>query len=788
MNRYTILFALLVLFAGQTMAQDTAGIIGRFNQYRKSSYQEKLFVHTDKNFYLAGEIIWFKVYNVDGTYHLPTDMSKIAYLEILDQSNKPVMQGKIALKKGKGNGSFYLPASINSGNYRLRAYTNWMKNFSAAWYFEKPVTIVNSFKPLTLPATDSMPRCFAAFFPEGGNLVNGLESKVAFHVTDEYGKGIDGSGWLLNDNNDTLLRFNTHQFGMGNFSFTPAAGRRYKAIIVMSNGQTVQQDLPAASERGYVMQLTEAANGSIHVQVSAGGNMDQGPVFLFVHSRQDVKLAEKQSLSNGAASFHFDKSRLADGISHITVFNAQQQPVCERLYFKQPAQVLSVSAGSPAAQYGTRKRVGLSVTTQTVKSGVPANLSLSVYRTHALQEIDSGSILSYIWLSSDLGNHIESPGYYFSGNSDEVKEATENLVLVHGWRRFKWDEVLAGEKPVFNYMPEYDGHVINARLVNQADESPLAGIGAYLSVPGTQVHFYNSKSNAQGSVSFDVRNYYGQNEIILQTDGTVSNYRIDVQNPFSETYSQHPLPKFRLWEKDRDVINEHSIGMQVINAYDAPRLSQFALPVIDTMPFYGKGSKKYRLDDYTRFSSMEEVLREYVPEVAVRRINGRFHLMVFDWELKNYYPPDPLVLLDGVKVNSQTIIGYDPLKVNSLEVVTNRYIKGDFIYNGIVSLTTYHGDMQDLKLDAKTVIMDYEGLQLQREFYAPVYKTGQQADSRMPDFRNLLWWAPNIETDQTGQANIEFYTSDIKGTYVAVLQGMDAHGNAGSHYFTFEVK
>jgi hypothetical protein len=107
--------------------------------------------------------------------------------------------------------------------------------------------------------------------------------------------------------------------------------------------------------------------------------------------------------------------------------------------------------------------------------------------------------------------------------------------------------------------------------------------------------------------------------------------------------------------------------------------------------------------------------------------------------------------------------GYDPSKVHSLEVLTTRYIKGNFVYNGIVSMTTYYGDMQDLKLDPKTVMMDYEGLQLQREFYAPGYKTEQQDNSRMPDFRNLLWWSPNVETDQTGQANIEIYTSDIKG-------------------------
>lgn len=132
-------------------------------QAQENTFEEKLFVHTDKNFYLAGEIIWFKIYNVDGVRHQPTDMSKIAYLEIIDKDNKPVMQGKIALKKGKGNGSFYLPSSVNSGNYRLRAYTRWMKNFSADHYFQKPVTIVNSLKPI--PVADTVtPRYQVAFF------------------------------------------------------------------------------------------------------------------------------------------------------------------------------------------------------------------------------------------------------------------------------------------------------------------------------------------------------------------------------------------------------------------------------------------------------------------------------------------------------------------------------------------------------------------------------------------------------------------------------------------------
>jgi hypothetical protein len=128
--------------------------------------------------------------------------------------------------------------------------------------------------------------------------------------------------------------------------------------------------------------------------------------------------------------------------------------------------------------------------------------------------------------------------------------------------------------------------------------------------------------------------------------------------------------------------------------------------------------------------------------------------------------------------------------------IYNQFIeKQSRLYNGIEHLGylytikgyAYHGDMQDLKLNSRAVILDYEGLQLKREFYSPVYKTEEQAFNRLPDFRNVLYWAPDIETDTAGHADVEFYTSDIKGKYVAVLQGIDDQGHAGSYYFTFNV-
>src|SRR5258708_20336646 len=101
----TILFGCMLIFADQVHGQQgTVGEVSKqFDQYRKNALQEKMYVHSDKSTYLAGEILWFKIYNVEASTHKPLDVSKIAYAELVDKNNKTLMQAKIALKKGKGN-------------------------------------------------------------------------------------------------------------------------------------------------------------------------------------------------------------------------------------------------------------------------------------------------------------------------------------------------------------------------------------------------------------------------------------------------------------------------------------------------------------------------------------------------------------------------------------------------------------------------------------------------------------------------------------------------------------
>ena len=348
----------LLLMAGK--AQVIQDVQNSFNLYKQSALQEKIFVHTDKTVYLPGEILWFKVYCVDGNDHKPLNLSKVVYIDVLDNTQTPITQAKVTLKNGVGDGSLYIPVTINNGNYKFRAYTNWMKNFSPDFYFEKTITLINPLKSPDPVVKDNSPAYDVQFFPEGGNLVSGIASKVAFKAVGQNGRGVSVKGAIISDHNDTVARFSSLKFGMGSFSFTPAANSTYKAVVKVDNNPPFTKDLPAANGQGYVMGLTDDGSGVLAVTVKANANTDGG-VYLFAHTRQEIKSAQSASFNGGVASFKINKSDLGEGISHLTVFNSAKQPVCERLYFKKPTQQLLIDAAADQQQYDLRKKVSISV-------------------------------------------------------------------------------------------------------------------------------------------------------------------------------------------------------------------------------------------------------------------------------------------------------------------------------------------------------------------------------------------------------------------------------------------
>jgi hypothetical protein len=151
-TRAGLLFAFVVSTGIASYAQkaESDSLQKKFNRYRIQTTSEKIYAHTDQELYLTGETLWFKLYLVDASLHKPADLSKVAYLEILDRTNQPVLQSKVALKDGFGNGALFLPASLVAGNYTFRAYTNWMKNLGADFYFQKRITSLIPLRNLSL--------------------------------------------------------------------------------------------------------------------------------------------------------------------------------------------------------------------------------------------------------------------------------------------------------------------------------------------------------------------------------------------------------------------------------------------------------------------------------------------------------------------------------------------------------------------------------------------------------------------------------------------------------------
>jgi hypothetical protein len=783
--KITYLFFLLgFLQAGRAYSQADAiqTLKRQFEQFNTQGLREKLYVHTDKSFYTPGEAIWFKVYAVDGIFNRPLAFSKAAYFEILDKDHRQVLGGKILMSNGSGYGSFTIPASINSGNYLFRAYTNWMKNMGPAFFFEKIITIVNSFKkPDWTSAQISGENYDVQFMPEGGQLVSGIESRVAFKAVDKNGTGVSCKGFILDNKNDTVSYFQTLRFGMGRFSFLPLPGNEYRAFVGFQDGSIVPIRFPEIHATGFVLKC-EDEDKKLSITVTTNEQLPGVGIYLLVHTRQVIKSIKAGNVNNGKAEFTIDKGLLGDGISDMIIFNNQLKPVCERLYFRRPTQRLQLGLKTDKTEFVKRSQVDLQLhVTDQLNEKIDADLSLSVYLLDSVQTYSANDIVSYLWLSSELRGNVEDPAYYFTSAEPEVAEVTDDLMMTQGWRRFNWPEQ-QGKRPLPEFIPETDGSYASGRIIEKQSGRPAAGVQAYLSVPGQHYFFTGALSDTNGQVNFNINNLYGNNEVVLQTAGhDSSRYRIDLSNPFSNEYSSTSLPRFFVAEQFISQLQVHSLSSQVQAAYMGKEQQRYLMTSLsDSTPFFGKPDGKYFLDDYTRFKTMEEVTREYVPEVRLRKKDGVFRYMVKNTPYQSFFELDPLILLDGVPVlKPQEMALFDPLKIKKLEVVARTFYTGAGAHYGIVSYSTYDGDLAGFSLPSTAIVTEYPGFLYERSFYSPVYQTEAQINSRLPDFRTVLEWEPTLRTKE-GEQSINFYTSDVPGKYLIVAEGISKDGLCGS--------
>jgi len=758
---------------------------------------QRIFIHTDKNDYLAGELLWFKTYLVESATNKPIYQNSIAYVELLNGKGKSVLQAKIMTDKNHRDGCFYLPADISTGSYTLVAYTNEMKQTGPKIYFRKRINVINTFKPLPASSlTQKTASIFAGFYPEGGTAIPGIPVKFGFYILNaSTGKGLEATGVIVNQKNDTVAAFSTLKFGMGQFRFTPAANEKYTAIINTPGDSIIRTPLSISLINNYSLSVEN--NGDRIKVTTYFRNTNQtkpaDKVRLLVHARETTKSATEIELSDGQSNeFFIDRSKLGTGVTYFTLFNGAGQPVCERLLFIQPAAIpAKIGMTMDKTDLTRRDSLNIGLSISGTSAGETLNGSLAIIPATTGNDGKRSSIYEYLLLGADLPGEIEDPGFYFTEQARSNPDLFDNLMLVNGWRRFTADP--APSTSMIQTVSEYHGHVITAKVSDTWTNSPRAGVFCTLTVPSSPFGFYTGLSDSSGIVRFSVLNYPGPGSIVLKANSSIkpNPYKIEAISPFDERLANDSLAQgVRISIADSISLAGRSFAMQTINTYQHDEINKFSIPVLtDTFPFFGKPEYSYDLDKYTRFSTMEEVLREYVTPITVALKGSRLMMSIYNEKLRTFYPDFMLVLLDGVPLTDpHQIFNYDPYKVKKIDIVPRRYLYGANQYYGIASFETYTGQFDAVELDPSSLLVDYEGVQLKREFYSPVYTNDDKGDPRVPDLRTTLLWIPNIELINNLEKTIRGYTSDFSGSFRVVFCGITSSGMPVQNEMMFNVR
>ena len=307
-----------------------------------------------------------------------------------------------------------------------------------------------------------------------------------------------------------------------------------------------------------------------------------------------------------------------------------------------------------------------------------------------------------------------------------------------------------------------------------------------LGFSGGEIRLFGGQLGPAGEVTFFTRHISGTHEIVtVALSPSSSRYRVDIESPYA-THPEKELPALRLNPAWQDELVKRSVGLQVLHAY---RSDSLVREKAEKPWFQWQPDWSYLLDEYTRFTTMEEVVIEFIPGLRFRKMDGVRRLAVLTEERIGYTIGNSLVLLDGIPiVDHEVIFKYDPLKIRKIDVYKGKYVFGGQIFDGIASFSSYEHNYPGLVVDNSTQFFDYEGTQAQRIFYMPAYRTETEKRSPVPDFRHTLLWRPDIRTNGESSISIPFTTSDLTGDFTITIEGLTQTGEALYATEQFQVK
>ncbi len=449
MRKKWILLLLLAMCFLNAAAQEKYDSL--LNVLSEQYTQEKIYLQLDKSYYYTGETIWFKAYiTANNSASL---ISRTLYADLINE-NGILLQRKIMPILQAGAASHFELADSNyHSKLYIRAYTSWMLNFDSSFLYVKPLTVINKKAAFSkIPASNKFT---LTFFPEGGDLVENIACRVAFKTNNQDGIPFALTGNITDSKGQVVNSFKTLHNGMGYFTLTALPEEKYKAVWKDAIGIAHETALPEAKELGVGLKV-EQTESSLLYKISRSEvvteDFKQFTVIAQMH-QQIVYAARINMRKVMLASAPIPTDSLPDGIMQITVFNAAEVPVAERIVFVNNNNYSFVTDLHLMEKNITRR--GKNVLQVDVGGNLKSNLSISV--TDASTDVNEDgkeNIFSQLLLTTDLKGFVYQPSYYFASDEDSVKHQLDLVMMTNGWRRFNWQKVLANELPVIKNEPD----------------------------------------------------------------------------------------------------------------------------------------------------------------------------------------------------------------------------------------------------------------------------------------------------------------------------------------------
>lgn len=797
--------------------------------------REKAHLHFDNTSYYVGDTIWFKAYVTLAEKPIFSAISRPLYVELVDQAGHIADRQIIKLNQGEGNGQFILPSSMLSGYYEVRAYTRWMLAFDEPQYFSRTFPIyqlANSDKlersittyELT-PSMETRPvetkeKLSLRFFPEGGQLVEGVTSRVAFKTESKNAGNIELSGTLYTKEGTEITSFETLHDGMGHFEYTPSA---QPAIAKVNfQGKNYEFTLPEAMPNGYVLRTVNNA-GALLVKVSCNAATPQDTVAVFISHQGRPYIY--QLISCGADTpqqFALPTRKLPAGVLQVSLINRAGNTLCERFVFAYPRAPLQISQEGLKEVYAPYAPIRCELQVNNAK-GEPVAGKLSVSIRDALRsdylEYDN-NIFTDLLLTSDLKGYIHQPGYYFTSASQRKQTELDILLLVHGWRKYNMSGIIANTPFTPLQLPESQ-LVLNGQVQSTILKKKLKDIALSVIVKkDDQLITGETVTDENGRFSIPVEDFEGTMEAVIQTRKVGKERNKDASILIDRNFSPAPRPySYReLYPEWKDIAYWQQKAEKFDSLYmDSVRRVE-GLYVLDEVEIKSKrrhGSNmatkinEQSIDAYYDVRRSVDLLRDNgkvvttIPEL-MEKLSPQFY-----WDRTNdthTYRQKPICYIMDNHILSETETKMMLTEVDGLaSIIISKGTGGindEIVQNSKMSEVTDSTGVDISRLDKysvfyliplprrdvlnksqtavlgtrQTVIQGYTSA---LEYYSPAYPTKELYMDKV-DKRRTLYWNPCVQTDENGKAVIECYNNQYSTPLIIEAETLSKEGQIGS--------